>query len=167
MTRLWASQVAWVVKNPLLNAGDTSDMGLSPGSGRSSREGNGNTFQYSCLENPMDRGPGGLQSMGLQRVGCDQACMHSQYSCLENPIDRGAWGATVYGAAKSWTWLSMHAQPVFLPGKSHGQRAWWTTVYGVAKSWTWPSMQTQPYSCLENPMDRGAWGGYSPRGCQE
>ena len=34
-----------------------------------------------------------------------------QYSCLENPVDRGAWWATVYGAAKSWTWLkrlSMH-----------------------------------------------------------
>ena len=29
-----------------------------------------------------------------------------QYSCLGNPIDRGAWWATVYGVAKSWTWLS-------------------------------------------------------------
>ena len=31
-------------------------MGLIPGSGRSSGEGNGNPLQYSCLENPMDRG---------------------------------------------------------------------------------------------------------------
>ena len=31
-------------------------MGLIPGSGRSPRDGNGNTLQYSCLENPMDRG---------------------------------------------------------------------------------------------------------------
>ena len=31
--------------------------------------GNGNPFQYSCLENSMDREPGGIQSMGLQRVG--------------------------------------------------------------------------------------------------
>ena len=31
-------------------------MGLLPGSGRSPREGNGNSFQYSCLRNPMDRG---------------------------------------------------------------------------------------------------------------
>ena len=31
-------------------------LGLTPGSGRSSGEGNGNPFQYSCLENPMDRG---------------------------------------------------------------------------------------------------------------
>ena len=29
-----------------------------------------------------------------------------QYSCLENPMDGGAWRATVYGVAKSWTWLS-------------------------------------------------------------
>ena len=32
------------------------DLGLIPGSGRSPEEGNGNPFQYSCLENSMDRG---------------------------------------------------------------------------------------------------------------
>ena len=32
------------------------DLGLTPGSGRSPGEGNGNPLQYSCLENPMDRG---------------------------------------------------------------------------------------------------------------
>ena len=41
-----------VVKNPPANAGD---VGLIPGSGRSPGEGNGNPFQYSCLENPTDR----------------------------------------------------------------------------------------------------------------
>ena len=35
------------------NAGD---LGLIPGLGRSEGEGNGNPLQYSCLENPMDRG---------------------------------------------------------------------------------------------------------------
>ena len=45
------------------------DLGLIPGSGRSPGEGNGNPLQYACLENPMDRGPGRLQSMGSQRVG--------------------------------------------------------------------------------------------------
>ena len=50
---LGASQVALVVKNPPANAGD---MGLIPGSGGSSGEGHGNPLQYSCLENPMDRG---------------------------------------------------------------------------------------------------------------
>ena len=41
------------VKNPPANA---RDLGLIPGSGRSSGEGNGNPLQYSCLGNPMDRG---------------------------------------------------------------------------------------------------------------
>ena len=35
---------------------DARDMGSIPGSGRSPEEGNGNPLQYSCLENPMDRG---------------------------------------------------------------------------------------------------------------
>ena len=50
------SQVVLVVKNPPANAGDARDMGLIPESGRSPGEGNGNLLQYSCLENPMDRG---------------------------------------------------------------------------------------------------------------
>ena len=45
-----------VVKNPPSNAGDTRDAGSIPGLGRSSGGGNGNPLQYSCLENPMDRG---------------------------------------------------------------------------------------------------------------
>ena len=48
---------AWMVKNPPVNAGD---MGSIPGSGISSGGGNGNPLQYSCLENSMDREPGGL-----------------------------------------------------------------------------------------------------------
>ena len=50
-----ASQVALVVKNLPTHAGDTRDMGLIPGSGRSPRERHGNPLQY-CLENPMDGG---------------------------------------------------------------------------------------------------------------
>ena len=42
-----------VAKNPPANAGNA---GLTPGSGRSSGEANGNPLQYSCLGNPMDRG---------------------------------------------------------------------------------------------------------------
>ena len=50
------SQVALVVKNLPANAGDIRDAGSIPGLGRSPGEGNGNPLQYSCLENPMDRG---------------------------------------------------------------------------------------------------------------
>ena len=52
----WASQVALVVKNPPANTGDVGDMGSIPGSGRSPGGGHGNPLQYSCLENPMDKG---------------------------------------------------------------------------------------------------------------
>ena len=45
-----------IVKNPSANAEDTRDLGLMPGSGRSSGVGNGNPPQYSCWENSMDRG---------------------------------------------------------------------------------------------------------------
>ena len=45
-----------VVKNPPANAGEVREEGLIPGSGRSLSEGNDNPLQYSCLENPMDRG---------------------------------------------------------------------------------------------------------------
>jgi len=51
-----ASQVALVVKNPPANAGDLRDVGSIPGSGRAPEGGHGNPLQYSCLENPMDRG---------------------------------------------------------------------------------------------------------------
>ena len=48
--------MAQQVKNLSANARNTGDMGLIPGSGRSPGGGNGHAFQYSCLENPMDRG---------------------------------------------------------------------------------------------------------------
>ena len=51
--RCVTSLVAQMVKRLAYNAGD---LGSIPGSGISSGEGNGNPLQYSCLENPMDRG---------------------------------------------------------------------------------------------------------------
>ena len=51
-----ALQMELVVKNLPANARDKKDMGLIPGSGRSPGGGHGNPLQYSCLENPMNRG---------------------------------------------------------------------------------------------------------------
>ena len=48
--------VVLMVKNPPANAGDIRDAGLIPGSGRSPGGGHDKPLQYSCLENPMDRG---------------------------------------------------------------------------------------------------------------
>ena len=50
-----ASKVALVVKNPA-NAGNIRDVGSIPGLGRSPGGGHDNPLQYSCLENPMDKG---------------------------------------------------------------------------------------------------------------
>ena len=69
--QLYASQVALVIKNPPANAGDRRDMSSIPGSGRSPEEGHSNPLQYSCLENPMDRGAWWAIIHGLHRVEHD------------------------------------------------------------------------------------------------
>ena len=53
---IWASRVVLMVKNLPANSGDIKDAGSIPGSGRSPGGGHGNPLQYSCLENPMNRG---------------------------------------------------------------------------------------------------------------
>ena len=73
-----------MVKNPPANAGDVRDAGSIPGSRRSPGGGHGSPLQYSCLEEgmathssilawrfPWTEEPGGLQSIGSQRVGHD------------------------------------------------------------------------------------------------
>ena len=82
-------------------------------------EGNGTPLQYSYLENPMDKEPGRLQSMGSLGVRYDWATLLSLFtfmhwrrkwqpipvSCLENSRDGGGWWAAVYGVTQSWTRL--------------------------------------------------------------
>ena len=53
----------------------------SPGAG------NGNPLQYSCQDNPMDRGAWGLQSMVLQRVGHDWSDWAHMHMCICSHID--------------------------------------------------------------------------------
>ena len=65
-----------MVKNQAANAGDLRDVGLIPGFGRSPGGGHDNPLQYPYLENPMDRGAGGLQSTGSQESDMTEyACM--------------------------------------------------------------------------------------------
>ena len=64
-----------VVKNSPANAGAA---GLIPGSGRSPRVGNGNTLQYSCLENPMDLETWQATVHGVTRVGHNLATKQQQ-----------------------------------------------------------------------------------------
>ena len=57
-----------VVKNPPANAGDVKDSDLIFGWEKSPGGGNGNPLQYSCLENPMDRGAWQATVHGVTRV---------------------------------------------------------------------------------------------------
>ena len=87
-----------------------------------SREGNGTPLQYSCLENPMDRGAwwAAVHEVAKSRTQLSDftftfhlslSCAGEgngdplQCSCLENPRDGGAWWAAVYGVAQSRTRL--------------------------------------------------------------
>ena len=65
--QIWASQVALVVKSPLASAQDIREAGLIPGSGRPPGEGHGNPLQYSCLEDPVDRGPWQATGHGVSK----------------------------------------------------------------------------------------------------
>ena len=69
-----------VIKNPPDNAGD---LGLNPGSGRSPEGGNGNPLQYSCLENPMDRGAWWAMVHGVTK----NQTRPSEWACI--PGQRG------------------------------------------------------------------------------
>ena len=72
-------------KGPPASAGDTRDMGLIPGSGRSPGEGHGNPLQYSYLEEP-----GRLQSIGSHRVGHDWSDLaHTQHTHMLFCIFKG------------------------------------------------------------------------------
>ena len=76
------------IKTLPAKAGDIGDSGLIPGWGRSPGGGNGNPLQYSCLENPMDRGSWWAIVHGSQRVRRDLAPehthMHSTYANMSN-----------------------------------------------------------------------------------
>ena len=65
------------------SACDTGDAHSISGLGRAPGGGHGNSLQYSCLENPTDRGSGGLQSRVLQRVRHDLTTKQQHYITLQ------------------------------------------------------------------------------------
>ena len=71
----WGFPHSSVSKEYACNAGD---LGSIPGLGRLPGEGNGNPLQYSCLENPMDRGVWQAIVPGVARVGHDLATQESE-----------------------------------------------------------------------------------------
>ena len=76
------SQVVLLVKNPPANAGDLRDGGSILGLGRSPGGGHGNPLQYSCLENPVDRGPwlATVHSVTYSQIGLKRLSTHEHCS---------------------------------------------------------------------------------------
>ena len=78
-----------MIKNPPANAGDIRDRGSVPGSGRPPGGGHGNPLQYSCLENPVDRGVWRAAAhrvtysqTGLKRLTMHTCNVHSSVSTV-------------------------------------------------------------------------------------
>ena len=79
-------QVALVVKNSPANAGDERDVDLIPESGRSLGGGHGNPLQYSCQENPMDRGAWRATVHGVTKSQTQLSTTRELYSILCNNL---------------------------------------------------------------------------------
>ena len=67
-----------MIKESACNAGDTGDLGSIPGLGRSPGGGHGNPNQYSCLENPLDRGAWRTTVHSMAESGVIEATEHIQ-----------------------------------------------------------------------------------------
>ena len=130
---------ASVVKNLPVNAGDTGDAGLIPGLGRCLGGGHGNPLQYSCLENPMDRGAwwATVHRVAKSRIQLKQLSTHLY----------------VYGLCKwfsgkeSTCQCSRHRRHKFDP---------WVEKIPWRRSW-----QPIQYSCLEIPWTEEPGGLHS------
>ena len=137
--KFWASLVAQLVKNPFAMQESTcnaGEQGSIPGSKRSPGEGNGNPLQYSCLENPMDR---------------------------------EAWWATVHGVARVGHNLATKPPPPHVkkrasqvvlviknPPTNAGDIRDLGSIPGMGRSPGEGDGNPLQFSCLRNPMDRGA-----------
>ena len=123
-------------KESACNAGDS---GLISGSVRSPGGGHGNLFQYSCLENPMDRGGSWATVHTVHGVtkSCDGAPTHT-YG-LSTGLPSGSAVKNPLAHAGDTDWIPGWGRS---PGEGNGN--------------------TLRSSCLGNPMDRGASHGYSP-----
>ena len=105
---IWVSQVALTVKILPVSAGDARDVGLIPELGRSPGGGNGNPLQWLEIEDP-----GGLQSMGLQRVRQDWSDL--VWLCVYGRIllsHKKEWNNTIYSNMdRSWDYHTKWRKP--------------------------------------------------------
>ena len=115
---------------------NVGDLGSSPGLGRSPRGGHGNPLQYSCLENPHgQRSLAGYSSWGHKESD------RTEWLSTAQQINWGFPGGN--SGKESICQGRRHKRPGFDP--------WVGTIPWRSKC------NLLQYSCLENPMDRGAW----------
>ena len=84
--------MAQQVKEFTFNAGDTGDASSVPGSGRSPGEENGNPLQYSCLDNPMDRGTWQATVDRVTKSSVDRSLTGLTSRCQQNYTLSGTLG---------------------------------------------------------------------------
>ena len=92
-----------MVKNPPTNTEDAGDMGSIPGLGKSPGEGNGNPLQYSCLENPMDKGAWwATVHQGFKESDATEH-IYTQGGWLSKKCELWAWRIRLYlGQTRGW-----------------------------------------------------------------
>ena len=141
-----------MVKSSPENVGDLRDAGLIPGSVRSPGVGNGNPLQYSCLENPMDRGVWQAAVHGvtkswtwLKRLST-QAC-----TFYESHKIKSSKGHSILSQAGSFlgVWLVMG------PVDPHGYVS--TFIHSLMKVNLWPDMMLPSILCLQTKHFASLW----------
>ena len=132
-----------MINNPPANARDARDTGSIPGSGRSPGVGNGNSLQYSCLENSMDKRAwqaivhGVAKSQTQLSMQAVHTCTDYRYFYLKCP-SLGFLGSSAGGESPCNT-----GDPGSIPGSGSSP--------GEGNGYP------LKYCCLGNPLDRGAW----------
>ena len=150
---LHSPQMALVVRHPPANAGDIRDTGLIPGSRRFPGGGHSNPLQYSCLDNPMNRGA--WQAI-VHRVAKSQTCMHT----LCNRFSRSPhfyW--TSYGQPRQHIKKqTRYSANKVLPSQNFGfpSNHVWTWELDYKESWAlknWCFWTVVLEKTLESPLD--------------
>ena len=136
---LWNGLPQWFSsKESACNTGDTRDAGSISGLGRSPEGGHDNLLQCSCLENPIDRGAWWATVHRVTKSQTQLKWLHTYFGIWDTP-------------ASSLVAQSLKKPPAMQETKDAG------SISGLGRSPGGGHDNPLQYSCLENPMDRGAW----------